>query len=80
MDDSDCSMPCSGDADQPCGAGDRLTVYKGPVVPGPEVPPTIPGWTYLGCIEYVIFVPIAASVMSGYELIWAAGRDLLAAF
>lgn len=51
VDDSDCSMPCSGDADQPCGAGDRLTVFKGPAVPGPEVPPTIPGWTYLGCIE-----------------------------
>lgn len=73
-------MPCSGDADQPCGAGDRLTVFKGPAVPAPEVPPSIKGWTYLGCIEYVISVLIAASVMSVYELTWAAGRDLLAAF
>ncbi|KAF5007753.1 hypothetical protein FDECE_5925 [Fusarium decemcellulare] len=26
-DEADCNMPCSGDSDQPCGAGDRLTVF-----------------------------------------------------
>ncbi|KAJ4172166.1 hypothetical protein NW754_002354 [Fusarium falciforme] len=25
--EADCSMPCSGDSSQPCGAGDRLTVF-----------------------------------------------------
>lgn len=45
-------MPCSGDANQACGAGNRLNVFQlaGATVPAP--PATNPGfgrWTSLGC-------------------------------
>lgn len=37
-------MPCSGDAEQPCGAGNRLTVYTSDLMA-----PAVAGWKYSGC-------------------------------
>ena len=52
-DDSDCSIPCAGDATQPCGAGNRISIYNGPA--GEPTPPeAIEGWAYEGCWRYAI--------------------------
>lgn len=40
--DSDCSMPCSGDSTQPCGAGGRLSLYYTTEAVGPKADPTGP--------------------------------------
>ncbi|KAG7287013.1 hypothetical protein NEMBOFW57_006513 [Staphylotrichum longicolle] len=45
---SECSMTCSGDATQLCGAGDRLTVY-GPVGVAPATLPPVGAYAYEGC-------------------------------
>lgn len=46
--EDDCSVPCSGDTTQPCGAGNRLTVFNGEVSE-PTPPAPIDGWKYEGC-------------------------------
>ncbi|KAI1841627.1 hypothetical protein JX266_012180 [Neoarthrinium moseri] len=46
--DTECSMACSGDATQPCGAGNRLSVFTGQVSE-PVPPAPIAGWAYEGC-------------------------------
>ena len=49
VDDAECSFPCSGDATQRCGAGDRLDVYENGKWK-PRAPDTsLPGAPYLGC-------------------------------
>ncbi|KAK8094955.1 fungistatic metabolite [Apiospora hydei] len=48
VNDSECSVPCAGDATQPCGAGNRLSVYSGPAKT-PMPPAAIGGWKYEGC-------------------------------
>lgn len=45
---SDCSMPCSGNPSQTCGAGSRLSLYKNSKFVAPVNPP-ITGYNYLGC-------------------------------
>jgi hypothetical protein len=53
--ESDCNMPCKGDDDQLCGAGNRLSLYSDgdfPIWPIP-VPKKddLPGdWEYKGCV------------------------------
>ncbi|KAI4603909.1 hypothetical protein KJ359_000030 [Pestalotiopsis sp. 9143b] len=47
-DDAECSMACAGDATQPCGAGNRLSVFTG-AVSEPVPPAPIDGWAYEGC-------------------------------
>ncbi|KAF2732319.1 heme peroxidase [Polyplosphaeria fusca] len=47
--ESDCSMPCSGDANAVCGAGNRLNVFKSTAVITQPSNPAIPGYTYAGC-------------------------------
>ncbi|KAM6513609.1 hypothetical protein FALCPG4_015994 [Fusarium falciforme] len=49
--DADCNMPCPGDPSKTCGAGNRLSLFVGSSTSGPTGPPTIPGWSYVGCIE-----------------------------
>jgi len=47
--ETDCSMPCSGDAGAVCGGPNRLNVFKSSN-PNPVASnPTIPGYTYAGC-------------------------------
>lgn len=46
VDASDCNTPCDGDEDQPCGGGDRLTLYK---TTGPVQNPGIGKWKSQGC-------------------------------
>ncbi|SCO42989.1 related to glyoxal oxidase precursor [Fusarium fujikuroi] len=43
--EADCSMACTGDADQPCGAGDRLTVFGKSSAGGTAVPSGEPSAT-----------------------------------
>ncbi|KAF7290351.1 hypothetical protein HMN09_01293100 [Mycena chlorophos] len=49
-----CNMPCTGNADELCGAGNLLDVYnntgKAPPPP-PTIPATIGNWTSLGCFS-----------------------------
>ncbi|KAK0190079.1 glyoxal oxidase N-terminus-domain-containing protein [Armillaria mellea] len=53
--DSDCSMSCTGNATEACGAGNRLSVYSTSEnitalpVPVPLVSPLPGEWTYQGC-------------------------------
>ncbi|KAK7751400.1 hypothetical protein SLS62_006656 [Diatrype stigma] len=42
--DSECSLPCAGNDDELCGAGQRLTVYE-----RPRNPPTVADFAYYGC-------------------------------
>ncbi|KAL1955708.1 hypothetical protein VTO42DRAFT_8180 [Malbranchea cinnamomea] len=56
VDDADCWMSCSGDADQICGGPDRVSVYsKGDLIILPNPTPQtggLPGsWEYQGCLE-----------------------------
>jgi hypothetical protein len=47
--DSDCNMPCSGDATEPCGGGSRLSLFYTTAIIGPQTNPGVNGYTYLGC-------------------------------
>ena len=54
--DTDCNMPCGGNAKETCGAGNRLSVYSNGTITTyqPAVPQTsdLPGsWTYDGCYK-----------------------------
>src|ERR1700761_9187426 len=43
-------MACTGNASEPCGAGNRLSVFHTTqALRGPSVNPGPPGWTSLGC-------------------------------
>lgn len=42
--DADCSIPCAGNNDELCGAGQRLTVYE-----RAQNPPTVADFSYHGC-------------------------------
>jgi hypothetical protein len=45
-------MPCTGNANEACGAGNRLNVFQLAVTSVPTPPTTNPGvgrWTSLGC-------------------------------
>ncbi|KAI0364868.1 galactose oxidase [Pilatotrama ljubarskyi] len=51
--ESDCNFPCTGDASEICGAGNRLSVYWDGVAPPPP-PITVPSvgqWESLGCFN-----------------------------
>ena len=55
-DDKECSMSCSGDSSEKCGAPDRMSVYsEGDLVVLPNPAPQtggLPGsWEYQGCLE-----------------------------
>ncbi|KAF2267177.1 carbohydrate-binding WSC, partial [Lojkania enalia] len=47
--DSDCDVPCSGNASLICGAGNRLNVWKSDTITTPPSTPSITGYTYEGC-------------------------------
>ncbi|KAI1203614.1 copper radical oxidase [Nemania serpens] len=54
-DEADCSMPCTGDASQLCGAGNRLSVFSNDTVvvyqPPSALTENLPGsWEYYGCV------------------------------
>lgn len=46
-------MPCSGDSEQPCGAGNRITVYTSDLMA-----PAVPGWKYSGCFADSAAAPV----------------------
>ncbi|OLN84494.1 WSC domain-containing protein-like protein 5 [Colletotrichum chlorophyti] len=47
---TDCSMTCSGNKYEYCGAGNRLTLYQSEKqIEGPSQPATAGAYTYLGC-------------------------------
>jgi hypothetical protein len=52
--DSDCNMACGGNANQKCGAGNRLSVWSSQtpvkVIPVPKPVQNVSDWTYQGCI------------------------------
>jgi hypothetical protein len=52
--DSDCNMACAGNANQKCGAGNRLSVWSSQtpvkVIPVPKPVQNVSDWTYQGCI------------------------------
>ncbi|KAI8151760.1 WSC domain-containing protein [Colletotrichum sp. SAR 10_70] len=49
--ESDCNFACTGDSTEPCGAGDRLSVFTttAAAAAGPGVNPGPAGWASLGC-------------------------------
>lgn len=47
--DSDCSMACSGNSGEPCGGGNRLTLFHTTAITGPQVNPGVNDYSYLGC-------------------------------
>jgi hypothetical protein len=47
VDQSECNMPCSGDAESTCGAGVRLSLYKlTATTPDPTNPVELPAGDY----------------------------------
>lgn len=49
---TDCKMPCAGNANESCGAGQRLNVFwsgKAPP-PAPVTTPRVGDWIALGCV------------------------------
>ncbi|TDZ74316.1 WSC domain-containing protein [Colletotrichum trifolii] len=47
--EADCTTPCNGNATQPCGGPNRLSLYKTSLLVGPTVNPGIGDWTSIGC-------------------------------
>ncbi|KAF9879202.1 copper radical oxidase [Colletotrichum karsti] len=47
--EADCTTPCNGNATQPCGGPNRLTLYKTALIMGPSVNPGVGGWSSIGC-------------------------------
>lgn len=52
--ESDCSSPCTGNANEPCGGANRLTLYHSSQPVGPQPNPGVNGFSYVGCYSYVI--------------------------
>ncbi len=48
-DASQCSAACAGNSSQPCGGGNRLTLYKTDKATGPSVNPGVGDWVSMGC-------------------------------
>ncbi|KAI8212667.1 WSC domain-containing protein [Colletotrichum sp. SAR 10_66] len=72
--ESDCNFACTGDSTEPCGAGDRLSVFTttAAAVAGPGVNPGPAGWASLGCYNDNIPGRILA-----YRTSVAAGDSLM---
>ncbi|KAI1735018.1 copper radical oxidase [Xylaria scruposa] len=54
-DDADCNMPCTGDASQDCGAGNRLSVFSNDTITVFQPPTALTeglpeSWEYYGCV------------------------------
>lgn len=49
--DGNCSMACTGNSSEACGAGNFLSIYYAnkPAPAGPQVNPGPPGWKSYGC-------------------------------
>ncbi|KAK9789619.1 hypothetical protein SCARD494_08890 [Seiridium cardinale] len=47
--ESDCNTACSGDSTQPCGGGNRLTLFNNPNIKGPQANSGIQDWPHIGC-------------------------------
>lgn len=47
--EADCSTPCSGNATQPCGGPNRLSLYQTSLIMGPSVNPGVGDWSSIGC-------------------------------
>ncbi|KAK1545521.1 WSC domain-containing protein [Colletotrichum paranaense] len=47
--EADCSTPCSGNATQPCGGPNRLSLYQTSLILGPSVNPGVGDWSSIGC-------------------------------
>ena len=52
---TDCDMPCAANANEPCGAGDRINLFWNGTTPplAPTVKPSVGSWVSLGCYTYV---------------------------
>ena len=42
-------MPCSGDATEPCGAGNRLSLFYTTGIAGPSQPSAVGDYAWYGC-------------------------------
>jgi len=51
--DSDCSFPCSGNANETCGASNRMNLYWSGATPpaAPVIAPNTGLWISLGCYK-----------------------------
>jgi hypothetical protein len=49
---SSCNTPCTGNASETCGGGNRLSLYWSGS-PGPGINPGAGGWVFSGCYAYV---------------------------
>lgn len=49
---SDCSAACGGNSTEPCGAANRLTLYKTDKITGPSENPGPGNWASWGCYTY----------------------------
>ncbi|KAM0543619.1 hypothetical protein ACHAPJ_012206 [Fusarium lateritium] len=63
--EADCSMACNGDADQPCGAGDRLTVFGKSSAGTTSVSPSDPAETDPVSTKSAT-VPVATDIPDGW--------------
>ena len=60
---TDCSFPCTGDANEVCGAGNRLSMYHSGRAspPPPQVVPSVGSWVSQGCYTSVLFPPMSSA-------------------
>ncbi|KAJ9157373.1 Glyoxal oxidase-like protein [Pleurostoma richardsiae] len=47
--EADCNTPCTGNASEPCGGPNRLTLYYSSTPVGPKPNPGVNNFTYIGC-------------------------------
>jgi len=62
---TDCSFPCTGAANEVCGAGNRLSMYSSGLAPPspPEIVPNVGSWESLGCYMSVLSHPSSQPVL-----------------
>lgn len=58
--ESDCNMPCSGDAQEICGGSDRLSIYNSTALVPATIQQDVDSWLYDGC-----WTDDASRVMTG---------------
>ncbi|KAI0128625.1 WSC domain-containing protein [Xylariales sp. AK1849] len=66
LDQTQCSMACSGNKAQICGGPNRLSVYQNNSLSAPAIPQTVGGSTYQGCFDESKG-RVLSSTMIGYD-------------
>lgn len=74
LNDTECTFPCGGDANQTCGDAGKISIYQNMnknVGPIPANKATVTGgWSFTGCFTYVsefTWAPISSDCVLVYQ-------------